>query len=108
MGQFEGPVVIGHDNKSALSLCSKGSAGERTKHLKVRHFFIKELIDSNAVVLVYVPTGLMVADLLTKPLQGALFKTLRGKLLGVHGERMIVLVDLEDWNKHQLGSVLEI
>ena len=106
MGQFEGPVVIGHDNKSALSLCSKGSAGERTKHLKVRHFFIKELIDSNAVVLVYVPTGLMVADLLTKPLQGALFKTLRGKLLGVHGERMIVLVDLEDWNKHQLGSVL--
>jgi len=106
MGQFEGPVLNGHDNRSALALCSKGSAGERTKHLKVRHFFIKELIDNNSVVLLYVPTGLMVADLLTKPLQGALFKTLRGKLLGVHGQRMIVLADLEDWNNHQLGSVL--
>jgi hypothetical protein len=54
----------------------------RTRHIKVRHFFIKQYLDNGEIRLVHCPTLLQVADILTKPLQGKLFCDLRDKLLG--------------------------
>jgi hypothetical protein len=50
---------------------------EKTRHIGTRFFFVKERIESGEVVLEYLPTGEMVADMLTKPLQGQLFRRMR-------------------------------
>ena len=41
----------------------------RTKHIKKRYFSIKDLIDNHKVIIQYIPTDIMIADMLTKPLQ---------------------------------------
>ena len=41
---------------------------------------VKESVDEKIVKLRYMPTEAMVADLLTKPLQGGLFKRLRSAM----------------------------
>ncbi len=40
-------------------------------------------MDSNELKIEYLPTEEMVADVLTKPLQGDLFRRMRNKLLNV-------------------------
>ena len=51
------------------------------KHIKVRYFWLKDLIDEEEIELQYIPLEELVADLLTKAITGAKFKYLRGKLL---------------------------
>ena len=51
-------------------------------HVKISYFFISHYVETNEVAIVYLPTGEMVADILTKPLHGALFERLRLKLVG--------------------------
>ena len=48
----------------------------------MRYFFIKERINTGEIRLSYLPTKEMIADLLTKPIQGKLFTKLRDRLLG--------------------------
>jgi len=76
------PAVLFQDNMSTIVLCERGEAGHRTKHIKIRNFFVKELIDGGEVVVRHMPTDDMVADILTKPLQGAKFEALRDGLVG--------------------------
>ena len=59
---------------------------KRAKHIKVRFFWLKDLIDGDEIILVYVPSEELVADLLTNATTGAKFKYLRGKLLGLMEE----------------------
>ena len=47
-----------------------------------KHFFIKQYLDSGEFELVYCPTDIMIADILTKPLHGETFKRIRAMLLG--------------------------
>ena len=61
------------DNQSAIHWMTYGSGFSRNKHLRVRKFGIKELLDNQELLLVYTPTGEMKADILTKALQGTLF-----------------------------------
>ena len=70
------------DNTSAISLAEKGhSTSERTRHVNVRYFFIKDRMEKGEIKINYLPTSEMIADILTKPLQGELFRKLRDKLL---------------------------
>jgi hypothetical protein len=76
-------MILHQDNQAAISMTTNGrSNSDKTRHIKIRYFFIKELIDNGEVRLVYTPTDKMVADVLTKPLQGDLFVKMRDKLLG--------------------------
>ena len=56
---------------------------KRAKHIKVRLFWLKDLIDDGDIAIKYVPSEELVADLLTKAMTGAKFKYLRKKLLGL-------------------------
>jgi hypothetical protein len=44
------------------------------KHIKVRFFWLKDLIDQGMVKLIYMPTDEFVVDVLTKPLVGWKFQ----------------------------------
>ena len=74
--------IIFQDNMSALSLEKNGrmSSSKRTKHIKAKYFLIKDYYDAGEVDLRYCPTGEMWADVLTKPLQGQLFRDMRAFL----------------------------
>jgi len=77
------PARIFQDNKSTISLLERGySNSARTKHINTRYFFIKDRIEGGEIVINYLPTHLMVADILTKPLQGKLLRDQRARLLG--------------------------
>ena len=69
-------VRIMQDNQSAIMMETRGKASSscRTRHLDIRYFFIKDVVDKGMVSLEYEPTEEMVSDYLTKPLQGALFQ----------------------------------
>ena len=79
-----GPVETFQDNKSTIILAERGkNHSPRTKHIAVRYFFIKDRIEAGDLRLKYLPTAEMIADILTKPLQGEQFRTLRDKLLNM-------------------------
>ena len=77
-----GPAKVFQDNMSTIVLAEKGSASsQRTRHIGIRFFFVKDRIDSGEVIVEHLSTTEMVADLMTKPLQGDLFRKLRRTLL---------------------------
>ena len=83
LGHVQLTIEIGVDNK--CSMLGTGSF-KRAKHIKVRYFWLKDLIDEEEIVLKYIPSEELVADLLTKAITGAKFKYLRAKLLGEPSE----------------------
>jgi hypothetical protein len=66
--------VMQKDNISTKLNTERGFwSFKRSKHIKVRYYWLKQLIDVGELVLEYVPSLEMVADLLTKPVVGAVF-----------------------------------
>jgi hypothetical protein len=81
-GYNMGPATIYQDNMSTIALIKNGrSNSERTRHIAIRFFFLADRVSSNEISIEYMPTGEMLADILTKPLQGELFRRLRDRLL---------------------------
>lgn len=78
-----GPATIFQDNQSTIFLANKGkSTSERSRHIKIRYFFVSHYIETKEIALQYLPTEDMVADTLTKPLHGSRFHKLTGILTG--------------------------
>jgi len=77
--------VIFQDNQSAILLerNGKASSSKRTKHIAVRYFFITNRIQMGEVRTEWCPTEDMVADFMTKPLQGSTFVRFRDLIMGV-------------------------
>jgi hypothetical protein len=76
--------IIFQDNKSTMLLeCNgKASSSKRMKHINVRYFFITDRIAKGEVRVEWCPTKSMVADFMTKPLQGSVFKNFRDLIMG--------------------------
>ena len=72
------------DNTSTTSLEKNGimSCGQTSRHINIRHFFIKNRVKEENINIIYCPTEIMIADYFTKPLQGELFKYLRDVIMG--------------------------
>jgi hypothetical protein len=77
--------ILYQDNKSSILLerNGKASSGKRTKHINIRYFFVTDRVAKGEVSVVWCPTGDMIADYATKPLQGALFRKFRDQIMGV-------------------------
>ena len=78
--------VILQDNTSTIQLerFGKRSSTKRTRHLSIRYFYCKSLMDDNVInAVTYCPTKELVTDYLSKPLQGSLFRTHRNSILGI-------------------------
>ena len=75
--------VVGQDNMSAMLLENNGraSSSKRTRHINIRYFFVTDRIKNGEVSVVHCPTGEMVADFFTKPLQGATFRKFRDLIM---------------------------
>jgi hypothetical protein len=77
--------ILHQDNRSAILLEQNGkmSSGKRTKHIAICYFFVTDRIRAGEISPKWWPTGKMIADVLTKPLQGAMFWKFRNLLMGV-------------------------
>lgn len=58
------------DNRSAIDLSASTGYRGRTKHIDIRHHFIKEKVRDGIVEIKHIGTEKMVADVLTKALFG--------------------------------------
>ena len=52
-------------------------------YIATRQFFVKDRIDSDENRVEHMPTGSMIEDILTKSLQGDLYRKIRELLLGM-------------------------
>jgi len=77
------PTTIWEDNMSAINLAIAPAISRKSRHIFVRHHFIRDLIKQQVVQLKYLNTNSMPADLLTKPLGPTKFVPLRDKLLNI-------------------------
>ena len=59
------------------------SCGEKSRHIDIRYFFIKDIIKREGIEIIHCPTERMIADYYTKPLQGSLFRKMRDILMGL-------------------------
>ena len=77
-----GPAIVFQDNMSTIQSIQKGRpCGEKSRHINLRYFWLKDRVESGEILIKYLPSEDMIADILTKPLQGELFRKLRAKLL---------------------------
>ena len=74
------PVPIHEDNQAARLLVQDQRFSERTKHVALRHFFVREEVGNGTITVPYCPTNLMVADIFTKALQRVAFERFRTML----------------------------
>jgi hypothetical protein len=75
-------MVIHCDNTSAINISKNTVQHSRTKHIDIWHHFIRDLVESREVTLMFIPTENQLADILTKPLDGSRFESLR-KAIGI-------------------------
>jgi hypothetical protein len=68
------------DNMSAINISKNPIQHSRTKHIDIRHHFIRDLVEDKVVTLKHVATDNQLADIFTKALYANKFETLRGKL----------------------------
>jgi hypothetical protein len=81
-GYKMGPATLYQDNTSSTAMMNNGrGSSNRTRHINIRYFFVKDRIDAKEIEIKYKPSSEMIADILTKPLQGELFRKLRAQLL---------------------------
>ena len=72
--------VIHCDNMSAIQITQNPVFHSRTKHIDIRHHFIRDHVEKKNVRLEYEPTETNTADILTKALAETRFNELRIKL----------------------------
>lgn len=67
---IKNPTPIWNDNQGAQKLAQNAAFHNRTKHISIRHHFVREVLKKGIIEIGYIPTGEMMADILTKGLGG--------------------------------------
>ena len=70
------------DNKSTIELIKRGRPTSNSRHIDIKYFFVHNIQQRKLVHIEYCSTNTMIADILTKPIQGQQFIYLRNLLLG--------------------------
>lgn len=73
-------TVVKQDNTAAIAWAGGHSAHQRSKHIDVRHYFVRDKVEDGSIRLEYCPTKEMLADLMTKPLAAPEFMEQRDRL----------------------------
>ncbi|KAK1616000.1 hypothetical protein QYE76_021517, partial [Lolium multiflorum] len=75
-----GTVPLLCDNESAIKIANNPVQHCRTKHIDIRHHFLRDHVANKDIDLTHVGTTYQLADIFTKPLDEARFVNLRGEL----------------------------
>ena len=86
--------IVYQDNKSSIQLETNGvkSSSARTRHIKIRYYFVADLQRRKALRIVYETTDTMWGDYFTKPLQGKKFMDMRRMIMNEKDEETSVQI----------------
>ncbi len=65
---IDSPTTLYGDNQGAIALALNPEFHSRTKHIRIQYHFVRQCIDEKEIMILYLPTELMIADIFTKPL----------------------------------------
>ncbi|KAH9112159.1 hypothetical protein AeMF1_013477 [Aphanomyces euteiches] len=74
------PIEMFVDNQSAIQVARAAATHSRTKHIRLRFHFLKELVAENVVCLQYTSTKDQIADIFTKVQTREMFEAHRARL----------------------------
>ena len=75
-------IKLHQDNMSTIKLITnQRPTSQRSRHIDIRYFFLRDRQLCDGIEIVYTPSELMIADILTKPLAIKQFTILRNLLL---------------------------
>jgi hypothetical protein len=75
------PSLLLSDNQAAIAISENDVHHNRTKHIDIRHHFVREQIKNKVIQLKWVPSDIQLADLLTKGLSKVKFTQLRNQCI---------------------------
>ena len=73
-------IPIKCDNTSAICLTKNPIQHSRTKHIEIRHHFIRDHVQKGDIMLEFIDTLHQLADIFTKPLDKDRFITIRREI----------------------------
>jgi hypothetical protein len=73
-------IDIREDNQGALVLVKNPYLHERSKHIDICYYYIRDLAEKNLLEVIYIPTSEIPADSITKPLTRTAFERFKGQL----------------------------
>ena len=76
------PTTIYAFNVSSIKLSENPVFHKRSKHIAIRHHFLRQFVEENIVKFEYIKSSENIADILTKPLYKNQFRPIRAKLMG--------------------------
>ena len=80
-----GPTPMFEDNTGCEALATNTITTAKTKHIDIIHHFVRDLVKSKTLDIVWIPTTKMIADIVTKSsLPTSAHKKHTDKILGVH------------------------
>ena len=73
-------IPINCDSASAINLSKNPIQHSRTKHIEIRHHFLRDHVQKGDIELQYIHTDKQLADIFTKPLDEKRFCYIRREL----------------------------
>ncbi|QRV80986.1 integrase core domain protein [Ceratobasidium sp. AG-Ba] len=89
----DAPTLILSDNLAALTLSVESQYHGRSKHIDIRHHFMRDIIEQRKVSTLYVPSEENLADAFTKALPAPQFSYLANIFMG---EPFATITEVED------------
>ena len=79
-GIIQDILVVYCDNASSINISKNPVHYSKTKHIDIRHHFIRELVENKTVVIKHVATENQLVDIFIKALDSSRFISLRKAL----------------------------
>jgi len=73
-------VELRVDNKSALALAKNPVFHDRSKHIRIKHHFIRDCVEEGSIKTEFIPTADQLADILTKALGKTKLEEMRSRI----------------------------
>ena len=73
-------IPIKCDNTSAINLTKNPVQHSRSKHIEIRHHFIRDHVNNGNICVEFDPTENQYADIFTKPLEKLIFEYIRNEI----------------------------
>jgi hypothetical protein len=86
--QSDQPMLIHEDNQGAMALANDAKFSDRTKHVDIKFFRVREEVSKNRIKVKYCHTSKMLADIFTKPLGKGVFRAIRDQIGMLYGTTM--------------------
>jgi len=74
---IEKPCIVYEDNRATIKIAENATAMKRTKHIDIRHHFLREHVENGTIKILPIATAEQRADIMTKILGVQLFTHFR-------------------------------